>query len=220
MRLLLQSLDVLARHALAGRPLPLLPLLACVGTGGAFYGAAMGSFGARSDGHILLAVFAAIKVPLLLLVCFLLTLPIFLVLNTLRGLRADLGDVVRAVLSGQATLALLLAALAPYTLVWYATSGNYEAAQLFNLAMFSVASLSTQVVLRRHYRILIARDPRHRQLLWLWLFLYAFVAIQMAWVLRPFIGDPRSEVQFFRPDAFGDNAYMVVLRLIWGKLTH
>ena len=179
----------------------------------------MGSFGTWGEGRLLPALISALKVPLLLLVSFVLTLPIFVVLNTLRGLRSDLGDVLRAVLAGQAAVALVLAALAPYTLLWYATSGDYAAAQLFNLAMFSVASLSAQAVLRRHYRALIARDRRHRELLWLWLVLYGFVAVQMAWVLRPFIGDPRSEVQFFRREALSDNAYMVVLRLLWGKVT-
>jgi len=207
---LLTALDRVLRQALGGQPLPLPRLLGCIAAGGFFYGAIMGSF----DQRLLMALFAAIKVPFLLLVCFGLTLPLFLVLNTLLGLRSDLGDVVRAILTGQAALALVLAGLAPYTVLWYATSADYHEAQLFNLGMFTVASGAAQVVLRRHYRRLIARDPRHRPLLWAWLLLYSFVAVQMAWVLRPFIGHPGSAVQFFRSDPLNDNAYMVVLRLL------
>jgi hypothetical protein len=91
-------------------------------------------------------------------------------------------------------------------------------AQLFNLAMFAVASAAAQVVLWRGYRPLIARDRRHRVLAWAWLLLYSFVAVQMAWVLRPFIGYPDSRVQFFRDEPLSDNAYMVVLRLIAERL--
>jgi hypothetical protein len=51
-------------------------------------------------------------------------------------------------------------------------------------------------------------------MLWTWLGLYVFVGIQMAWVLRPFVGAPGQPVQFFRPESWV-NAYEVVLRLVW-----
>jgi hypothetical protein len=37
--------------------------------------------------------------------------------------------------------------------------------------------------------------------------IYAFVGIQMGWVLRPFIGQPGVPTTFFRPGAWG-NAYV------------
>ena len=52
-------------------------------------------------------------------------------------------------------------------------------------------------------------------MLWLWMLLYAFVGIQMGWMLRPFIGSPALAVTFFRPEPFS-NAYEFVLRLIVG----
>jgi len=211
------AIDRIVRQALSEPALPLPKLLGCIVAGGFLYGAVMGSFGIRFDERILMALFSAIKVPLLLLVCFAMTLPIFLVINTLLGLRSDVAEVIRAILSGQAALALVLCALAPYTVLWYASSGSYHAAQLFNLVMFAVASVAAQVVLRRSYRPLIARDPRHRFLIWAWLLLYSFVAVQMAWVLRPFIGAPESPVQFFRDEPLSDNAYMVVLRLVFER---
>ena len=89
----------------------------------------------------------------------------------------------------------------------------YSQAVLFNAAMFGLASLAGQLVLRRLYRPLIARNPRHRPLLYVWLAMYAFVGIQLGWVLRPFVGAPGSPVRFFRPGAWG-NAYVEVWRLI------
>ena len=47
--------------------------------------------------------------------------------------------------------------------------------------------------------------------------LYVFVAIQLAWVLRPFIGSPNVPTRFFREDAWS-NAYVVVLDTIWKTL--
>jgi hypothetical protein len=180
--------------------------------GGLLYGAVMGSFGASGDRLAQVAVSAA-KVPLLLGVVFLLCLPSFLVLNTLLGARSDLPDVLRALSAGQAGLALVLASLAPYTALWYATSGSYHGALLFNGLLFAVASAAAQALLRRAYRPLTARRRAHRWLLGLWFFLYVFVGVQMAWVLRPFVGEPGSRVEFFREGAWG-NAYVVLAQLL------
>jgi len=60
---------------------------------------------------------------------------------------------------------------------------------------------------------------RHRILLRLWLVIYAFVGIQMGWLLRPFIGDPDIPITFFRPNAWG-NAYVTVLQRIWSAFGH
>jgi hypothetical protein len=99
------------------------------------------------------------------------------------------------------------------TLLWYASYDVYSAAILFNAAMFAIATLGGQIVLRREYRRLIDRDRRHAPMLVAWLLVYAFVGTQMGWCLRPFIGNPDGPVQFFRKD-FGGNAYVVVARLV------
>ena len=116
-------------------------------------------------------------------------------------------------MAAQAGLAIILASLAPLTLFWYASSAVHREALLFNGAMFAVASFTAQWLVRGYYRPLIARNARHRWLLWCWLIVYTVVAIQMAWLLRPFIGS-RSGSRFLRPDPW-DNAYVIVLRLIW-----
>ena len=107
----------------------------------------------------------------------------------------------------QAGLTIILASLAPFTLFWYVSGDNYQAAILFNALMFAVASISAQFLLYRSYRPLIANRPVHLKLFRIWLILYAFVGIQMGWVLRPFVGDPSKPVQFFRQGAWG-NAYV------------
>ena len=80
--------------------------------------------------------------------------------------------------------------------------------------MFATASLAGQWVLRRRYAPLIAIDRRHRAMLYLWVCVYAFVGIQMGWVLRPIIGDPGAATTFFRESAWG-NAYVIVWEMVW-----
>jgi hypothetical protein len=193
-------------------------LLAFLVCGGLLYGAVMGTFGGLSGPRLWQVVFSASKVPLLLLGTFLISLPSFFVLNTLLGVRGDFGAVLRVLVAAQAGLTLVLAALAPYTAFWYVSCEDYRLAILFNGAMFAVASLAGQWHLRRSYRPLIARHPRHRVLLRIWLVLYVFVGIQMGWILRPFVGDPSLPPQFLREGAWG-NAYVVVARMLWGVLS-
>jgi len=181
---------------------------------GITYGAVMGSFGGVLGERFRQVVFSAVKVPLLLLGTFALSLPSFFVVNTLFGLRSDFSHSLRALLATQAGLTIILASFAPFTVVWYASCSDYQGAILFNTLMFGCASIVAQWLLRRFYEPLIRRSARHRVLLRAWLVIYAFVGIQMAWVLRPFIGYPDAPTQFFRQDAWG-NAYVSLAHILW-----
>jgi hypothetical protein len=198
------------------------PLL-CVAFFGGLYGAVMGAYslsaGALGEFGIGRAgwpiVFGALKVPILLGLSAALSLPPFFVLYTLCGLRDDFALVARALLATQVALSAILASLAPFTLLLYAslapTNANYAAAVLWNLAMFALASTGAQLVLKFHLRPLLAREPRHRSLLRGWVIIYGFIGVQLAYILRPFIGDPNNAVGFLRADAFS-NAYIA----LWG----
>jgi hypothetical protein len=219
---MVKGLLVNADGLLRGRPAParetrpalsMLHLLALLLAFGGLYGAAMGTFGGFDAQRLLQMLYSAVKVPLLLLVTFALSLPSFFIFNTLSGLRADFGEAVRAIISGQAGLTVALASFAPFTLLWYASNGGHQSAILFNALMFGAATLAGQIVIRRAYAPLLARDPRHRAMLRLWGIVYGFVGIQMAWILRPFIGNPDRPVTFFREDTWG-NAYVIVTQII------
>lgn len=197
----------------------LLKLVACLLTCSLLYGAAMGTFrgiGGHSQWQWQI-VYAATKVPLLLTATFAISLPSFFVLNTLLGLRRDFTQALRAVVATQAGMAIVLASLAPFTIFWYASSADHNEALLFNGAMFAIASFTAQWLLRQYYRPLLAHNRRHQWMLWGWLAVYTLVAIQMAWLLRPFVGAPTLDVTFVRPEAW-DNAYVKVLQMIGKQL--
>ncbi|MHA3772572.1 hypothetical protein ACXR0O_13635 [Verrucomicrobiota bacterium sgz303538] len=176
---------------------------------GCAYGALMGTFGGVTGGRLWMVLFSALKVPLLLLVTFLVCIPSFFVLNTLLGVRSDFQEVLNGLVATQAGLTILLLSLGPYTLLWYASFADYNAALFFNALIFGTASVAAQWLLKRYYRPLIARNARHRVLLRIWIVLFAFVGIQTAWILRPFVGAPHLPPQFFRAEAWG-NAYVAL----------
>src|SRR5262249_40942619 len=124
----MRTLDDLLR----GRPnVSLWRAIVIAVAGGLLYGAVMGSYAGLRDAWPWQVVYAAVKVPLLLLVPFGLTLPSFFVLNTLLGLRADFAVVFRSLVIAQAGVAIVLVALGPYTALWYLTSGEYHESILF-----------------------------------------------------------------------------------------
>lgn len=173
------------------------------------YGCVMGAFAGRP----LQMLYSGLKLPLLLLVSTALCLPSFFVLNTVLGLRDDFAVACRGILAAQATLAVTLSSLAPMVGVVYLSTRHYPTATFGNGVCFLLATLGGHVATARAYRPLLARQPRHRVGLTAWVTLYVFVSIQLAWVLRPFVGDPATPTSFWREDAWS-NAYVVLADLI------
>jgi hypothetical protein len=210
---LLRGADRFAPSAVVRRPGWWLP--AMVLAFGPIYGATMGSYHLVAPERVWQMAFSGLKLPLLLFATSVLCLPGFFVLNTILGLRDDFRESLQAIVAGQAGLSIALASLAPIIRFWYFSCASYRYAILANAATFAVATIAGHVVMLRYYRWLIRRHPYHRIALYAWLGLYAFVGIQMGWMLRPFIGAPELRVSFFRQEPF-TNAYVVVAGLIWG----
>lgn len=198
-----------AERLLRGAPSAAPTARQCVWLGASGCALAGAALGITSDPR--LALFAAFKVPLLIALSALLCLPSFFVVNTVLGLRDDFPAACRGLLAAQATLGLCLGSLAPVLVFLAASLHDPYLLTLCDAGLFATATWAAQTVLARHYAPLIAKDPRHRQCLRGWLLLFAFTAIQLAWVLRPFRGTEGFPVQFLRPEAFEQNAYLVLL---------
>ena len=182
---------------------------------GATYGLGMGAFDLSTPQRWLLPLFAAMKVPLVLLGTFLVCVPGFFVLNSVAGVRSDWARARDAVMAGQAAMAMCLASLTPLTLFLYTSGVDHRRAIWVSLATFTVATIAGQVVMQRRYRVLIAHASVHRMLFLAWIMMYAFVGVQFGWMLRPFVGTPGKPVEFLRDEAF-TNAYVAVARIVFG----
>lgn len=176
---------------------------------GFVHGAAMGSYAGRP----IASLWSGLKVPLLLAASTAFCLPLSYALHALLGLRDEFAEALRATFAAQATFAVVLAATAPLLLVAYASIGSYAGAVASSGACHLLALLAAQISLRRRYQPLEQRSPRHRLTRRAFALLYAFIAIEAAWILRPFVGAPMLEPRFLRSNAF-TNAYVVVAGVI------
>ena len=207
------ALRALLRPDSPAMSLPKLAIL--VALSGAIQGAMMGSYALFNGGSALFVVWAAFKVPLFLGIAAGLCFPALRVLYYLVGLGDEFGPTIRALAAAQAAFAAILAALAPFVLVFYASGISYRGALVLNLALFAVAGLAAQNVARGRLQALLARESRHLKLWAVGLGIWAFVAVQLAWNLRPFIGSPDAAIQFLRPDAFS-NVYLALWKILFG----
>ncbi|PQV65537.1 hypothetical protein B1R32_101279 [Abditibacterium utsteinense] len=211
------ALDSLLRAALWPREESISPqtLAKAVVLGGAIQGASMGAYAFLNGGSAAFIFISALKVPLFLGIGAALMLPAFYVLYALFGLGDEFGIALRALIGGQAAFALILASLSPLTLLFYLSGATYRGALGFNVALFALAAVAAQNTIRGRVKPLLERDARHATLLSMGFGLWVFVAIQLGWNLRPFVGNPDAPAQFFRPDAF-TNAYFALWRLLVG----
>lgn len=151
----------------------------------AAYGAILGMF---QPG--LQTLFAAAKLPIVVLGTAMLCTPTFYVFNAILGSKFTFRQTLSAVLFLSASVALVLVAFAPIS--WFFTvstrgPGFLTFLHLFVFlvaAMYGIHSLNTARKYLDH--IETAHTPIHGAFLFLWFMIVLFVALQMAWYLRPF----------------------------------
>lgn len=190
--------------------------LAFVIAGGAWQGALMGSYALWNGGSALFLVWGALKVPLLLGLSGALCLPILRVLSMLLGIGDEFQTATRALIGVQVAFASVLVALSPLIVLFYASGASYQGALRVNILAWVFAALVAGWRAKGQLAPQLKREGKLKRL-GAWGFaLWAFVAVQSGWCLRPFIGQPDAPPQFLRSDALS-NAYVGLWKLVNGS---
>jgi hypothetical protein len=173
----------------------------------AVYGAVLGS-----THSLWQALSSAIKLPILFLITMIICIPALYIFSILFGSRQRLNQIIAVVLSAITVTAVLLLSLAPITFFFMLTTDGYQFFKLLNVLFFVIAGGVGMVYLSRGMRMISAsedeegKQPRALILvLYVWVFVYAFVGSQMAWTLRPFVGYPGARFELIRQ--LGGNFY-------------
>jgi hypothetical protein len=202
----------LVRDERLGRHLVRLVLV--MAAGAALYGAALGAWhGGRQ------ALYAAVKLPLVLVLTSAITLLFNWLVATLLGLR--LGFVHTAVLTflALATASLPLASLAP--IAWFFTISlpppstdarlAHNLLYLLHTAQVGGCGLAGAAALWQLLRRLRPDARRLRTVFAAWLLTFALAGGEVGWSLRPFVGSVYEPTTFLRRDALEGNVYEFVL---------
>lgn len=191
---LLRHPDRLAEDLAGGHRLSLhtRAALSAVLFGGACFGAVVGS---HRGGIQLL--YAAIKLPLTLLVVLILTAPAVYGLSAALDRPLPFARISAAILATCARSAMVMLACAPALALGMGLGLDYHDVAFACIVVFGLAALAGYVVL---HRVLSVRGSAFSALL-LCVAVQAVVTVQTAWVLRPWIVRPTSDVVFVRsPD--------------------
>jgi hypothetical protein len=155
---------------------------------GGLYGGVAGAYSGP-----LQAIAAAVKLPFLFLATFAVCFPAFYVVQVLVGSRLRLLQVVVLLTSALALTFVVLAAFVPVPAFFLITGANYYFQHLLHIAVVAGAGIFGMYALHDGLTTICERRgvyPRKAiTIIRLWVVLFAFVGIQMAWNLRPFLGD-------------------------------
>lgn len=163
----------------------------------ALYGFVMGL-----NRNLLQALSSALKLPVLFLLTLMICTPSLHILNLLFGSKKNIGQTLAMILTAITTSAILLVSLMPVTFFFFLSTSDYLFFKLLNVIFFVFAgTLGIAFLLRGMYLFETwdNTEGKHMRRLILhgWIVLYAFVGSQMAWTLRPFIGEQDREYILF-----------------------
>lgn len=184
--------------------------VAAIACCGAAYGAALGAWNGP-----LLAAYAAVKLPVVLLATTAVTLVFNSAAAAAMGCRARLREVAEVTLGGMAVASVLLASLVPVVVLFdlsmppagSAARTTHNLLYLLHTAAVGTAGLAGVGVMWRALRALSGSRGTAARVLCVWLASLAVVGGEVAWALRPFVGSVYLPVVFVRPDALDGNVY-------------
>jgi hypothetical protein len=173
-----------------------------------FFGVVAGAYSGPAQ-----AVSAGIKLPFLFFATFLICFPAFFVVQVLVGSRLRLPQVVVLVCGALALTSVLLAAFIPITAFFLISGANYYFQHLLNIIIAIVAGVFGMYALHEGLSVVCEKRgvyPRKAlTIMRAWALLFAFVGVQLAWNLRPFLGDRNQPFRVF--GRYQGNFYAAVI---------
>ena len=161
-----------------------------------FFGLVAGAYSGPAQ-----AVSAGLKLPFLFFATFAVCFPAFYVVQVLVGSRLQLLQLVVLVFGALALSSTLLAAFVPIVAFFLVTGANYYFQHLLNIVLAGVAGVFGMYALHDGLSLVCERRgvyPRKAlTIMRAWALMSAFVGVQLAWNLRPFLGDRNQPFRVF-----------------------
>ena len=172
------------------------------------YGIIMGSYHGFSQ-----AIASGVKVPILFSLALLICFPAFLIIQYVLGSRLRLSQVICVILSGFVLTASIMLAFAPVVILFQLTGGYYYFLILLHIGIWAFSGFFGMKTVVNALKFSCEKKnvyPHTGVVVFrFWVVILAFVGIQLAWNLRPFLGNRREEFKLFRK--YEGNFYTAVI---------
>lgn len=176
----------------------------------AFYGTTMGAVG-FADGFgkgMSQVVVSGLKVPALYLLSLAICFPVLYIVLVLMGARLSFLQTLSLLLLSLALNSVLLASCAPILLFFAITGADYHFVKLLHVVVFAFSGGWAMMALWHGLTTMCEKTDLYPKqairILKIWILIFGFVGTQMAWSLRPFVGSPGLEFEFFRENRTGN----------------
>lgn len=205
------GVDALSGRAMRRRALVVFAVLL-----GSIYGVFMGWYAVRTNGVEGVAQLASstVKLPLLFLFTVAVTFPSLYVFNTLLGSRLTFRRTLRVVLEWNCVILAVAASVGPILGFFTISTSSYVFIVLLNVLLLGVAGAVGCASLVQRIRAATVAEAVAAgeasgdrggpvldiglRVLVVWIAVFGVVGLQMAWVMRPFIGAPGEPFALFR----------------------
>jgi hypothetical protein len=161
------------------------------------YGLVMGSYHS-----FLQSVVAGLKVVVLFLSTIIICFPSFFIIQQVLGSKMSFRQMMVIVLSGVVLAATIAVSFAPIVVVFQITGGNYHFLQLLHVSIFIFAGIFGMRLMVDALKFACEQKSIYPQIgvtvFRIWIIILAFVGIQLAWNLRPFLCEKQEEFKVFR----------------------
>ena len=179
-----------------------------------FYGMVMGSYNS-----FLQAIVSGLKIPSLLMFALFICFPAFFVIQYMLGSKMTISQMVTTILSGFVVFTTIMASFAPIIIFFMITGNNYPFLKLLHVAIFSFSGFFGMRTIMEALKFSCDKKNVYPKIgitvFKIWIVIFSFVGMQLAWNLRPFVGSKDMEFELFREKE--GNFYLAVLQST-GKL--
>ena len=172
------------------------------------YGVVMGSY------HSFLQSFAAgFKVTFLFLCTLIICFPSFFVIQQVLGSKMTLKQMIIIVLSGFVLASAIAFSFSPIIILFQITGGNYHFLQLLHVAIFIFSGIFGMRLMIEALKYACEKKDIYPRIgvtvFRIWIIILAFVGIQLAWNLRPFLCNKDEDFKLFRK--YEGNFYTAII---------
>lgn len=172
------------------------------------YGIVMGSYHS-----FIQSIAAGLKVTFLFISALLICFPSFFVIQQVLGSKMTLRQMLIIVLSGFVLASSIALSFAPIVILFQITGGNYHFLQLLHVAIFLFSGIFGMKLMVEALKFACEKKDIYPKMgvtvFRIWIVILAFVGIQLAWNLRPFLCNKDEEFKVFRK--YEGNFYTAII---------
>jgi hypothetical protein len=162
-----------------------------------FYGVVMGSYYS-----LLQSLVAGLKVIFLFLCSIVICFPSFFVIQQVLGSKMIMRQMILVVLSGFVLASAIALSFSPVVILFQITGGNYHFLQLLHVAIFIFSGIFGMRLIVEALKYACEKKDIYPHtgvnVFRIWIIIMAFVGIQLAWNLRPFLCNKNEDFKLFR----------------------